>query len=161
VWVSSATPALKGNHVIGAGGPCPLTNAPPCPKPICLGRDLRLKALAGGPKAFNPIRYRNLIAGHHCRHTQSIRQAQTNRVNGGDMPLMMIWFAGPPIVSPRRLLAEIGGDLEGVHMVREPNGRRSMGPRFTKGAAGLIVAEVAISARGGLGCGQAGVEVHW
>ena len=40
---------------------------------------------------------------------------------------------------PRRLPASIGGDLEGVHVVRDLADVDAMGPRFTKGAKVLIV----------------------
>tara|TARA_R100000935_G_scaffold2188_1_gene6333 strand:- start:1157 stop:2365 length:1209 start_codon:yes stop_codon:yes gene_type:complete len=107
---------------------------PPLSKAYLLG-DMALERLYLRPESFYPDHGIDLMLGTTVDSIDPA--AQTIRVNGGDMPYDDLVLTTGSF--PRRLPARIGGDLEGVHMVRDLTDVDTMGPRFTKGARVLIV----------------------
>ena len=107
---------------------------PPLSKAYLLG-DMALERLYLRPESFYPDHGIDLMLGTTVDSIDPA--AQTIRVNGGNMPYDDLVLTTGSF--PRRLPASIGGDLEGVHVVRDLSDVDTMGPRFTKGARVLIV----------------------
>ncbi|MCP3878369.1 MAG: NAD(P)/FAD-dependent oxidoreductase, partial [Sulfitobacter sp.] len=107
---------------------------PPLSKAYLLG-DMALERLYLRPESFYADHGIDLMLGTTVDSIDPA--AQTVRVNGGDMAYDDLVLTTGSF--PRRLPAHIGGDLEGVHVVRDLRDVDTMGPRFTKGARVLIV----------------------
>ncbi|MEX1234701.1 MAG: FAD-dependent oxidoreductase [Roseovarius sp.] len=107
---------------------------PPLSKAYLLG-DMELERLYLRPRHFYDE------AGIDLRLGASVdaidRAARTVHVGGEAIPYdTLVLTTGS---APRRLPAAIGGDLEGVHVVRDLADADAMGPRFGPGARVLIV----------------------
>ena len=119
--------------LIGAE-PVPPYQRPPLSKAYLLG-DMAVERLFLRPEAF------------YSDHQIELRM--NARVEAIDTAAQTIKVAGEVIAYgnlvlttgsvPRRLPTSIGGDLEGVHVVRDLADVDAMGPRFVKGARVLIV----------------------
>jgi 3-phenylpropionate/trans-cinnamate dioxygenase ferredoxin reductase subunit len=107
---------------------------PPLSKAYLLG-DMALERLYLRPESFYADHGIDLMLGTTVDSIDPA--AQTVRVNGGDMAYDDLVLTTGSF--PRRLPAHIGGDLAGVHVVRDLSDVDTMGPRFTKGARVLIV----------------------
>ena len=107
---------------------------PPLSKAYLLG-DMALERLYLRPESFYADHGIDLMLGTTVDSIDPA--AQTVRVNGGDMAYDDLVLTTGSF--PRRLPAHIGGDLAGVHVVRDLMDVDTMGPRFTKGARVLIV----------------------
>ena len=107
---------------------------PPLSKAYLLG-DMALERLYLRPESFYADHGIDLMLGTTVDSIDPAAQAV--RVNGGDMAYDDLVLTTGSF--PRRLPAHIGGDLAGVHVVRDLMDVDTMGPRFTKGARVLIV----------------------
>ncbi|SEK63249.1 3-phenylpropionate/trans-cinnamate dioxygenase ferredoxin reductase subunit [Roseovarius nanhaiticus] len=107
---------------------------PPLSKAYLMG-DLELERLYLRPLQFYEETGVDLRLGAHVEAID--REARRVRVGGQDVPYdTLVLTTGS---APRRLPAAIGGNLDGVHVVRGLADADAMAPRFAEGARVLIV----------------------
>ncbi|MCF7746618.1 pyridine nucleotide-disulfide oxidoreductase [Sulfitobacter sp. M39] len=125
---------FEGKITLIGAETAPPYQRPPLSKAYLLG-DMALERLYLRPESFYADHGIDLMLGSTVDSIDPA--AQTVRVNGGDMAYDDLVLTTGSF--PRRLPAHIGGDLAGVHVVRDLSDVDTMGPRFTKGARVLIV----------------------
>jgi 3-phenylpropionate/trans-cinnamate dioxygenase ferredoxin reductase subunit len=114
--------------------PVPPYQRPPLSKAYLMG-EMALERLFLRPEAF------------YAEHNIDLRMGQ--RVDAIDTAAQTVSVSGQTLAyddlvlttgsTPNRLPAAIGGDLEGVHVVRDLADVDAMAPRFVQGASVLIV----------------------
>ncbi|MGJ8545928.1 MAG: NAD(P)/FAD-dependent oxidoreductase [Sulfitobacter sp.] len=119
--------------LIGAE-PVPPYQRPPLSKAYLLG-DMALERLYLRPESFYGENGIELRMGSHVDAIDT--GAQKIAVDGGFVDYDDLVLTTGSV--PHRLPARIGGDLGGVHVVRDLADVDAMAPRFTKGARVLIV----------------------
>ncbi|MGJ8626236.1 MAG: NAD(P)/FAD-dependent oxidoreductase [Sulfitobacter sp.] len=125
---------FEGQVTLIGAEPVPPYQRPPLSKAYLLG-DMTLERLFLRPEAF------------YAEHDIDLQM--NTQVDAIDTDAQMILVQGEQIAYdelvlttgsvPRRLPASIGGDLDGVHMVRDLADVDAMAPRFVRGARVLIV----------------------
>lgn len=125
---------FEGKITLMGAEPVPPYQRPPLSKAYLLG-EMALERLFLRPEAFYSD---NQIALRMDTQVEAIDPAAQTITAGGEMIAYddLVLTTGS---IPRRLPASIGGDLEGVHVVRDLADVDAMGPQFTKGAKVLIV----------------------
>lgn len=125
---------FEGKITLIGAEPVPPYQRPPLSKAYLLG-DMALERLFLRPEAFYSDNQIDLRMD--ARVSGIDVGAQTVTVGGEVQAYDDLVLTTGSI--PRRLPASIGGDLEGVHVVRDLADVDAMGPRFVKGAKVLIV----------------------
>ncbi len=127
---------------------------PPLSKAYLLG-DMELERLFLRPESFYAENNINLRLGQHV--TGIDPHAKT--VTLGDEVISYDELALTTGSDPRRLPAAIGGDLDGVHVVRDLAHIDDMEPKVTEGARALIVGGGYIGLEAAAVCAKRGVNV--
>ncbi|SDY19348.1 NAD(P)/FAD-dependent oxidoreductase [Citreimonas salinaria] len=156
---SSAVARLRakgfdGSITLIGDEPVPPYQRPPLSKTYLLG-DMALDRLFLRPEAFYRDNAVTLKLGEPV--TAIDTQARTVTAGGDTVPYGdLILCTGS---APRRLPAKIGGDLDGVHVVRTLADVDAMAPRFTKGARVLVVGGGYIGLEAAAVAAKLGLEV--
>lgn len=119
--------------------PVPPYQRPPLSKKYLLG-EMALERLYLRPESFYADNDISLRLGERVTAIDSA--ARTVTLEGGTLEGSTLSYDELVLTtgaSPRRLPAAIGGDLAGVHVVRDLGDVDAMAPRFTAGAGVLIV----------------------
>ena len=125
---------FEGRVTLIGAEPVPPYQRPPLSKAYLMG-DMALERLFLRPQAFYAEHDIDLMMGVHVDAIDTA--AQSISVQGKTMHYDdLVLTTGS---EPRHLPASIGGDLEGVHVVRDLADVDAMAPRFVKDAKVLIV----------------------
>jgi len=125
---------FTGKITLIGGEPVPPYQRPPLSKAYLMG-DMALERLFLRPESFYADQNIDLRMGTWVQGVNTA--AQTITLEGEVLHYDDLVFATGSV--PRHLPAAIGGDLDGVHVVRGLADVDAMAPRFTEGARVLIV----------------------
>ncbi len=125
---------FEGRITLIAGEPVPPYQRPPLSKAYLMG-DMALERLYLRPEAFYGEHGIELRLGAKAEAIDPA--ARSVRVSGAEVSYDDLVLATGSV--PRRLPASIGGDLTGVHVVRDLADVDAMAPRFVAGQRVLIV----------------------
>ncbi len=145
---------FDGDITLIGAEPHPPYQRPPLSKAYLLG-EMELERLFLRPESFYEEQNITLRLGERV----SAIDPQAKTVSIGDDVLSYDHLALTTGSDPRRLPAAIGGDLEGVHVVRDLAHVDSMGPWVTEGAKALIVGGGYIGLEAAAVCAKRGVKV--
>ncbi len=125
---------FEGQVTLVGAEPVPPYQRPPLSKAYLMG-DMPLERLFLRPEAFYTDQSIDLRLGTEVTGIDT--DAQTVTVDGDVLTYSDLVLATGSV--PRHLPATIGGDLDGVFVVRDLSDVDAMAPRFTSGARVLIV----------------------
>ena len=125
---------FEGRVTLIGAEPVPPYQRPPLSKAYLMG-DMALERLYLRPEAFYADQEIKLMMGAHVDAIDV--DTQNISVRGAQIAYDDLVLTTGSV--PRRLPASIGGDLDGVHVVRDLADVDAMAPRFVNGAKVLIV----------------------
>ncbi len=145
---------FEGDITLIGAEPVPPYQRPPLSKAYLLG-EMELERLYLRPESFYADQNIALRLGQ--RVTAIDPKAKTVTVGGETIPYDQLALTTGS--DPRRLPASIGGNLEGVHVVRDLAHVDDMEPRVKEGAKALIVGGGYIGLEAAAVCAKRGVKV--